>query len=270
MADALELVPLQDLKPDGNAWIATGDAPGFLLRSGSGQPPRGWVRLRFSAKADDVTLSPVLGVDEGAGFSVLNERRISLQDAAGSGVLLRLPDRVQALRLIPMSGRGRFQIDRFEIEPVGVARAMLLRVAPVVYRLVREPGMARRYAAAAARIARHAGLRGVLRHVLRDQRAPGRPYADWISAYDTLDAGDRSAIAARIAALGGSPTISVIVPLYNTPEDFLRRCIESVRTQIWPHWELCLADDASTAPQVQAVCEEYARRVPAVRPKRFA
>lgn len=36
--------------------------------------------------------------------------------------------------------------------------------------------------------------------------------------------------------------ISVVVPLYNTKEKFLREMIESVRTQTYGEWELCLAD----------------------------
>ena len=35
---------------------------------------------------------------------------------------------------------------------------------------------------------------------------------------------------------------SVIVPLYNTPEKFLREMIESVKNQTYDQWELCLAD----------------------------
>ncbi|MDD4796260.1 MAG: hypothetical protein PHO66_00640, partial [Eubacteriales bacterium] len=35
---------------------------------------------------------------------------------------------------------------------------------------------------------------------------------------------------------------SVLTPLYNTPETFLRSMIASVQSQTYPHWELCLAD----------------------------
>ena len=37
-------------------------------------------------------------------------------------------------------------------------------------------------------------------------------------------------------------TISILVPLYNTPEKYLREMIESVRAQTYSNWELCLAD----------------------------
>jgi len=51
-------------------------------------------------------------------------------------------------------------------------------------------------------------------------------------------------------------TISIIVPVYNCPETLLREMIESVVGQIYPKWELCLADDASPAPHVKRVLSE--------------
>ncbi|MEE0801132.1 MAG: glycosyltransferase family 2 protein [Gemmiger sp.] len=38
------------------------------------------------------------------------------------------------------------------------------------------------------------------------------------------------------------PTISILTPLYNTPERFLREFLDSVQNQTAPNWELCLAD----------------------------
>lgn len=55
------------------------------------------------------------------------------------------------------------------------------------------------------------------------------------------------------------PKISIITPVYNTDERWLRKAIESVRAQIYPNWELCLVDDGSTKPDVKAVLEEYRR-----------
>jgi GT2 family glycosyltransferase len=38
----------------------------------------------------------------------------------------------------------------------------------------------------------------------------------------------------------------------------LREAVESVKNQIYPHWELCIADDASTLPSVREVLDGYA------------
>jgi GT2 family glycosyltransferase len=56
------------------------------------------------------------------------------------------------------------------------------------------------------------------------------------------------------------PVISVITPVYNTPEKWLRRAIDSVLEQQYPEWELCIADDCSTAPHVRRILEEYTAR----------
>lgn len=56
------------------------------------------------------------------------------------------------------------------------------------------------------------------------------------------------------------PLISIITPVYNTPASYLRQTIESVIHQVYPHWELCIADDASTEPHVKAILQEYAEQ----------
>ncbi|MEG4515227.1 MULTISPECIES: tetratricopeptide repeat protein [unclassified Microcoleus] len=69
---------------------------------------------------------------------------------------------------------------------------------------------------------------------------------------------DLRQIAETVKLLNYKPLISVIVPVYNTPENFLREAIDSVRNQVYPYWELCIADDASTAPHVKKILSEYA------------
>lgn len=61
------------------------------------------------------------------------------------------------------------------------------------------------------------------------------------------------------------PLISVILPVYNTDERWLRAAIESVLRQSYPKWELCIADDCSTQPHVRSVLQEYLARDPRVR-----
>ena len=52
--------------------------------------------------------------------------------------------------------------------------------------------------------------------------------------------------------------ISVLVPLYNTPEKFLREMIDSVVTQTYRNWELCLADGSDDKhTDVGRICQEY-------------
>ncbi|MEB3282275.1 MAG: glycosyltransferase [Lyngbya sp.] len=62
------------------------------------------------------------------------------------------------------------------------------------------------------------------------------------------------------------PLISIIVPVFNPPEAYLRAAIQSVLNQTYSHWELCIADDASTFPYVRTVLEEYAQQDTRIKP----
>ena len=54
---------------------------------------------------------------------------------------------------------------------------------------------------------------------------------------------------------------SILVPLYNTPEDFLKEMIESVQAQTYSNWELCLADGSDAAhPQVERIVMQFQQR----------
>jgi len=55
------------------------------------------------------------------------------------------------------------------------------------------------------------------------------------------------------------PKISIITPVYNVDEIYLRQCITSVLNQAYNNLELCLADDASSATHIRPVLEEYAK-----------
>ncbi|MCI8570959.1 MAG: glycosyltransferase [Lachnospiraceae bacterium] len=54
------------------------------------------------------------------------------------------------------------------------------------------------------------------------------------------------------------PKISILVPLYNTPQSFLREMIESVTDQTYENWELCLADGSEGGYEyVEEIVREY-------------
>lgn len=54
---------------------------------------------------------------------------------------------------------------------------------------------------------------------------------------------------------------SILVPLYNTPENFLREMIQSVLDQTYANWELCLADGSDNKHHaVEKICRQYSRK----------
>lgn len=53
------------------------------------------------------------------------------------------------------------------------------------------------------------------------------------------------------------PKISIVVPLYKTPEKYLRDMIESVQQQTYTNWELCLSDGSGNDSPIQSILQEY-------------
>ena len=56
------------------------------------------------------------------------------------------------------------------------------------------------------------------------------------------------------------PLISIVVPTYNTPKQYLIEMLDSVINQTYSNWELCIADGASTNNDTLRILEEYASR----------
>lgn len=54
---------------------------------------------------------------------------------------------------------------------------------------------------------------------------------------------------------------SILVPLYNTPEQFLREMVESVQAQTYGNWELCMADGSDDEhSNIEKICRNYVKK----------
>ena len=82
-------------------------------------------------------------------------------------------------------------------------------------------------------------------------------YLKWLSVNEVSVDFVREETVAIISKMKKPPIFSVVMPVYNTKAEWLREAIDSVRNQIYPHWQLCIADDASTAPHVREILEHY-------------
>ena len=86
------------------------------------------------------------------------------------------------------------------------------------------------------------------------ESAPPDEYRRWIARHEPSAAQLEKQRGARSA---GSPKISVVVPVYNPPAEFLEAMVKSVQAQTDSNWELCLAD-ASPLPHVKPILERFA------------
>ena len=111
----------------------------------------------------------------------------------------------------------------------------------------------------------HVAQSRVLRRTTEAPPPPPNSYAAWVASYDTLTPETADRIRQQLSRLQRRPLISVLMPVYNTPEKWLVRAIESVRRQLYDKWELCIADDASTQPHVRKVLERYQKKDPRIK-----
>jgi len=71
---------------------------------------------------------------------------------------------------------------------------------------------------------------------------------------------DPGKLSNQIKTFSLSPLFSILMPTYNTNPQWLTEAIESVRNQIYPNWELCIADDASTNKDCIEVLKKYEKK----------
>ena len=84
--------------------------------------------------------------------------------------------------------------------------------------------------------------------------------ARYLPAKKVLEA-QRAEMAGKTAADCGLPTISVLTPLYNTPEKYLREFLDAFVGQTAPNGQLCLADASDAAHgDVERIVKEYQQK----------
>ncbi|HEY8810288.1 MAG TPA: glycosyltransferase, partial [Solirubrobacterales bacterium] len=75
----------------------------------------------------------------------------------------------------------------------------------------------------------------------------------------------REAALQEVEALESRPLISLAMPTYRSDLGYLRKAIDSVRDQHYREWELCIVDDGSGQPELNAAIQRYAASDPRIK-----
>lgn len=110
------------------------------------------------------------------------------------------------------------------------------------------------------------GFRGLVLKTLERRQSPmlsytGR-YRQYMPTAEELDW-------QREHPLSFQPLVSIVVPAYETPKQYLRELIDSILVQSYPNWELCLADGSRT-DAVERVTAEYREKDARIRYQRLS
>ncbi len=234
----------------------TGRAPAFLLKTNGAPMPSGWCLLAFRVEEATTTLAPALYIDSGNGFSDATALALPPVREGWVRQLILLPPDVKALRLDPTIGLARFRLDAVTLREIGKLQVLLLLIS-----------CSRRHWNETVGCLRKCGWTETKRMLVNRVLAkrPLKSYETWVAMYDTLHQEDRAAIRADTDALRYKPLLSVVMPVYNTPREFLRQAIDSVLGQLYAHWELCIADDCSPDPGILRILATYQRKDPRIK-----
>jgi glycosyltransferase involved in cell wall biosynthesis len=139
------------------------------------------------------------------------------------------------------------------------------RIAQLAMPAIKRGGGLKNTLKKAMQLYRREGLAGIRRGFrIVASSTPGsgeygrNDYAEWIRSYDTVTDETRVTIRTRIDTFVHKPLISVVMPVYNPPLNMLEDAIRSVQNQLYPNWELCIADDASTDVDLQKLLKHFA------------
>jgi glycosyltransferase involved in cell wall biosynthesis len=87
-------------------------------------------------------------------------------------------------------------------------------------------------------------------------------YDHWVQLHDIPTPKDD---VASILARMPHPLVSIVMPTYNSKPVWLRAAVESIQKQSYPHWELCISDDASPSAETRRCLEDLAKEDPRIK-----
>lgn len=262
-----QLIPNNQLRADSSRagrWEATGNDGHFALLPDTGFPlTSGWYRLNLTlTQLRGRLANTVLYPDYGAGALETMTLKLPRVSVGGDHCIVRFASNIVSLRLDPSVTVCEFDLAGVSIDRISRAQALMVMLAEVVRR---RHGVLMRFRALARATERlfRTGVRGVgswLYDAYCQVDDAPTDYQEWIRLYEHDYPQLNRPVEERLSSLGKRPTFSVLVPVYNTDERWLRACIDSVISQHYPHWELCIADDKSTRVSVRKVLDEYQRK----------
>ncbi len=272
----VEFRPLNQLRREAQAgsvtdWRMMGNDANFeidLSRTGPLSPGHYCLMIELSKGLIELN-SPKLYVDSGNGLSESDCLNLNFAERGRIGIAsFSLAKGARALRFDPSVHPGRIAIGRAWLRRMSRIEHYSRLIARIVrYHINSATDLARAVKRAIILLAT-----GGPRRLTAELRSAGSQdvdrrddYQHWIKRYDTMTEADKAALRRRMQSLAWRPLISVIMPVYNTPEALLRKAIESVREQINDHWEMCIADDCSTAAHVREMLDYYTKLDPRIR-----
>ncbi len=245
-----------------NCFTIEDDTPSILLSTASNGMSAGLYTLKCITSTQDIPLSPRVFMERLSGEEQGNAQIRCLKTRYGWKATFWIPTDTKYLKIALTENSGEFQFLEFSLTKVSNKRNGLVQTLNLISERVRSPRQLFDSAAKVARAIKNGGIKQLKEDLATTSRVGGQlnGYTTWIDLYDQIDDKDLKSIQKRIDELSQKPVISIITPVYNPAPELLRAAIESVLSQYYSHWELCLANDCSTDPEIARIIDEYAEQ----------
>lgn len=249
----------------GFCWVSNGEDPWLIIKGMGNSLKQGWCRISLRIETNRTYGNARIYFDFGDGYAEKNSILLPFNNDETVSRFCYLPDMPKEIRLDPLDGSARFSVKKIEFQSwsedaayLEICRGMAEKCPEF---LGQEPG------------AILASLRDLAKKeqqdllvVLSNYYKTIYPekwmkdsirYTDWILDNEQKSEAWKKALE-DMRSLPLQPCISILLPVYNAPEKYLRKALYSVVCQSYPKWELCIADDASTDTHIRPLLEKFA------------
>ena len=242
-------------------FLSTSDDPQLLIRPLRGKFLSGSVEVRCRVDGEDEIYPLRFYYDIGNGFNEHDAFSMEATTNIVSHAKVDLPAGIKAMRFDPGVKPGKITIKEFDLQNISTLTIFRKLWADNKHKIDGVDSLLKMIGKAFD-VIRNGGF-----GALEDRAYPNMngSYQQWISRYDMLTNADHNKIKREISNFSLQPLISVVMPTYNTNPMLLRKTIQSVRNQLYPNWELCIADDFSTNEQVREVIQAEAKEESRIR-----
>ncbi|KXS55218.1 MAG: family 2 glycosyl transferase [Marinobacter sp. T13-3] len=238
------------------SWQSTDNDPHFYLE-GLDLSKHAWCQLHMAVHSPNKRCHAKLYFDYGQGFNEQDAITVRFKHGEITTCVIKTEGPLKSIRFDPMESPGTFSLPVFKFGQVPEEEAAHTMRRWLDRQSGTSPGEGQ-YEAGGVEF----NTLDELFEAYQEATASANDhsnvsYEEWMEFVEVPSLPDAAQIQTSLETWPSQPLISVVMPVYNAPEQYLRECIDSVLAQSYPNWELCIADDCSPNSYVKRVLREY-------------
>ncbi len=238
------------------SWTSTGDDPQFLCEFPFLDLHTGWYMITLEIECENAFDSAKIYTDLGEGYIEDQAIKIPYQSRRISKRIVRFDRRALGIRFDPLSSKGEFTIRQLTMSPIAFRFAENRMLSKLMRRSPSDYGNS--IVEARNRLKEKAAQTGEKYQSLLDTRYAAlfsnplrsHDYNQWIEKVENTQKPSVNNVISIERNVSERPKMSVVMPTFNSDLQLLDEAIQSVISQSYSNWQLCISDDGSNAPEL--------------------